>query len=81
VAGVSTSFLSLAPEAFDLLRRLSYGRPPRAEADFQIANPSVHGVHISNLIIGRIFAAASLDAAPECADGRTLTGRIWSDLN
>jgi hypothetical protein len=35
---------------------------------------------MSGLITGRIFAAASLDAAPECADGDALTGKIWSML-
>jgi hypothetical protein len=46
------------------------------EADFQTANPSVRGVCISDLITGRIVAAASLSAVPECADGRTQTGAV-----
>jgi hypothetical protein len=43
------------------------------EADSQTTDPSVQSVSISDLIAGRIFAAASLTVAPKCA----LAGRIW----
>jgi hypothetical protein len=36
-----------------------------AEADSEIADRSVHGIRIADLITGRIYAAASLYAAPE----------------
>jgi hypothetical protein len=55
-------------------------RPPTAESDSQTANLSVRGVRISDLIIERIFAIASLYAASECADGRALIGKIWSTM-
>jgi hypothetical protein len=45
-----------------------------AEANPQIADPSGPDVRISDLITGRIFAAASLYAASECAHGRGPTG-------
>jgi hypothetical protein len=46
-----------------------------AEANFQTADLSVRGVQISDLITGRIFTA-SLDTAPECADGRRGRSRL-----
>jgi hypothetical protein len=49
-----------------------------AEADLQTADPSVHGVRISDLTTGRIFAATSVYTTPECAGGRARTGNIWS---
>jgi hypothetical protein len=45
-----------------------------AEANSQTADPSVRGVPISDLITRRIFAAASLFAAPKCADVRSFSG-------
>jgi hypothetical protein len=42
-----------------------------AEADSEMADPSVHALRMSDLITGGIFASASLSAAPECGDGRT----------
>jgi hypothetical protein len=44
-----------------------------AEADSHTIDPSVRGVQISDLITRRIIAAAPLCAAPEFADGRSLT--------
>jgi hypothetical protein len=49
-----------------------------AEPDSQTADRAVRGVCISDLITGSIFTTASLNAVPECADGRALTGIIWS---
>jgi hypothetical protein len=81
MAGVPISFLPLAPQALDVLRRLSAGRPPRAKTESQTADLSIHGVRISDLITGRIFATSSLWAASEWAEGGALTGRIWSILD
>jgi hypothetical protein len=50
-----------------------------AAADSRTADSSVRGVRVSDLITGRIFAAASVDAAPECADGCALTGAADTD--
>jgi hypothetical protein len=44
------------------------------EPDFETSDPSISGVRIADFITRRIFAAASLYAATECADGRALTG-------
>jgi hypothetical protein len=44
-----------------------------ANADPEIADPSVRGVCITEPLTGRTFAAASLYAATECAERRALT--------
>jgi hypothetical protein len=43
------------------------------EANCSTTDPSVCGVRITHLTTGGIFAAASLYATPECADGRDRT--------
>jgi hypothetical protein len=50
-----------------------------AEANSQTADPSVHGVRISDLIIGRIFAAASLSGTLRVRR-RTRRCRLRRDL-
>jgi hypothetical protein len=65
--GVPINFRPLAPQALDGLRRFSSTRPPMAEANSQIADPSVRGIRISDLITGRPFTA-------KCGDGRAITG-------
>jgi hypothetical protein len=45
-------------------------------ADSEIADLSLCGVRIANLITVRIFATASLYAAPEWADRRALIGAV-----
>jgi hypothetical protein len=48
--------------------------PSIVEANSETIDPSLRGFRITDLITGRIFAAASLYAALDCADGRALTG-------
>jgi hypothetical protein len=43
-----------------------------AEADSETTDLSLGGLRIADLVIGCIFAAASLYATPRCADGCAL---------
>jgi hypothetical protein len=47
-----------------------------AEANCQTTDPSVPCVRISDLITARIFATASLSAAPECVDAGIRAGSV-----